>query len=322
MKVTVCCITYNHEPYIKDTLDGFLRQDFAEPWDIVISDDASTDGTASILKQYQEKYPDRIRLILNESNIGMMPNFIKVLKASNAEFTAVCEGDDYWTDPLKLRKQVDFLTGNPGYAFCAHRVMYQFGKKKRRSFHWDAPEDSDFRYLLRKGNYFSTLSIVYRNQQEVTDFLSRFPQAPLGDYLLYVASALHGKIRILDDVMGVYRVHKGGIWSQTGFEKVFDKLVQVVEMLLDALPEIHKDDLRIHLVRLIENRLWLDESFDPEGNSRLNALLSKLEIPIFVLDYIRFNNSERTRTSYYSKNVPASMLYGALKQKLTSRLRP
>jgi hypothetical protein len=252
----------------------------------------------------------------------MMPNFIKVLQSSKAEYTAVCEGDDYWTDSRKLQKQVDFLEANRDYGFCAHHVMYQFGKKKKRSYHWDAPADTDLQYLLRKGNYFSTLSIVYRNLPGVTDFLARFPDAPLGDYILYVAAARQGKIRILEDVMGVYRVHKGGIWSQTGFEKVFDKLLQVIEMLLVNLPDSHHDDLRIHLMRLIENRYWLDNGFDIHSSPRLAGLLSQLQIPAYVVEYIRFNNGERTNPSYYSKHVPASLLYGALRQKLTSRFRP
>src|SRR5690606_35271691 len=98
MKLTVCCITYNHESFIRDTMEGFLSQDFKADWDIIVSDDASTDKTPSILREYQAKYPNKVKLILHEKNIGMMPNFIGVLQSSKAEYTAVCEGDDYWTD--------------------------------------------------------------------------------------------------------------------------------------------------------------------------------------------------------------------------------
>ena len=105
MKVSICCVTYNHEKYIVDTVEGFLMQSFDEEWEIVICDDASTDATGQILDEYKKKYPNRFNLIRNPVNIGAHRNIIQAIASCKGEYVAFCEGDDYWTDPLKLKKQ-------------------------------------------------------------------------------------------------------------------------------------------------------------------------------------------------------------------------
>src|SRR5690606_11410501 len=130
MDLSIWCITYNHEKFIKQTLDGFLKQEIDASVEIVISDDASTDGTREILKQYAARFPEKIRLILHEKNIGMMRNFTSTLHECKGKYIALCEGDDYWTDSKKLKKQYDFLISNPDFSICAHRVLYLKGKVK------------------------------------------------------------------------------------------------------------------------------------------------------------------------------------------------
>jgi len=118
--VSVSCITYNHEPYIRQCLDGFLMQQCDFEYEILIHDDASTDGTSEIIREYQEKYPEIIKPIIQTENQwsqgvrGIMAKFN--FSRARGKYIALCEGDDYWTDPLKLQKQVDFLENNPEYS--------------------------------------------------------------------------------------------------------------------------------------------------------------------------------------------------------------
>ena len=126
--VSICCLTYNHEPFIRKCLDGFLMQETTFPVEILIHDDASTDGTDDIIREYTEKYPDKIFPLFEEENKysngykGKMDffNYNRV----RGKYIATCEGDDYWTDPLKLQKQVDFMESHPEYSVCFHKCRH------------------------------------------------------------------------------------------------------------------------------------------------------------------------------------------------------
>lgn len=110
-KVSIVSISYNQEEYIREALDGFAAQRTEFPVEVIIADDASTDATPRIIGEYAARYPQLFRPILRQTNIGVHANFKDVLSAARGEYLALCEGDDYWTDPLKLSKQVKYLTG-------------------------------------------------------------------------------------------------------------------------------------------------------------------------------------------------------------------
>ena len=137
--LSICCITYNHENFIRQALDGCLMQQTNFPIEIIIHDDASTDNTANIIREYQGKHPHLIKTILQRENqysamgFGFISN---VFKEAQGKYIALCEGDDYWTDPLKLQKQVDFLEANPDFAICFHNAVVineDFPEKNRLS---------------------------------------------------------------------------------------------------------------------------------------------------------------------------------------------
>lgn len=121
MKVSACIITYNHEKYIRECLEGAINQIIDYEYEIVISDDKSSDNTLQICLEYASKYPNLIRILPSEFNLGMIGNWIKSISNCKGKYIALCEGDDYWTDPLKLKKQVDFLEENGGYVACYKR---------------------------------------------------------------------------------------------------------------------------------------------------------------------------------------------------------
>lgn len=113
VEVSVLVLTYNHEPYIAECLDSVLDQDFDGRWEILVGEDCSTDGTAAVVQSYVERFPGRVRLVTSQHNVGMHANFRRLLACSNGRFVAVCEGDDYWHAPEKLRLQVEVLSMHP-----------------------------------------------------------------------------------------------------------------------------------------------------------------------------------------------------------------
>ncbi|HKK83432.1 MAG TPA: glycosyltransferase, partial [Atribacterota bacterium] len=128
--VTIGCITYKHEKYIRDSIEGFLIQKTTFPVEIIIHDDASPDKTPEIISEYEQKYPNLFFTIFQDENqfsIGNTPIFGNfIYPKSRGKYIAFCEGDDYWSDPLKLQKQVDFLEENPDYSLCSHETFYTY----------------------------------------------------------------------------------------------------------------------------------------------------------------------------------------------------
>lgn len=122
--VSIKCTAYNHEKYIRETLEGFIMQKTNFRFEAIVHDDASTDNTADIIREYAEKYPDIIKPIYETENQYSKKDgsLLRIMnEASRGKYFALCEGDDYWTDPYKLQKQVDFLESHPDYVLCSHR---------------------------------------------------------------------------------------------------------------------------------------------------------------------------------------------------------
>lgn len=218
VKLTVVCVTYNHEKYIAQALDGIVKQKTNFSFEVLVGDDASTDKTQDIIRQYAEKYPGIVKPILRKKNIGAAANSFDLYSRVKTLYVAICDGDDYWVDEYKLQKQVDFLDEHPDYTVCFHPVkvvredkrkediLYPTKKmlKKIKSFDIDA---------LLKCNFIQTVSVVYRwafnNVMLSKEFVSLAP----GDWFLAIEHAKKGKIGFIDEVMAIYRRHESGVWS-------------------------------------------------------------------------------------------------------------
>ena len=225
MKLSVRLITYNHAPPSSPKLiEGVLMQKTNFDFEIVIGEDGSKDGTREIVQQYQAKYPDKIRLLLNDRKnviyIDGKPtgrwNFMNTLRQCRGQYIALLAGDDYWTSPHKLQKQVDLLDKNPDCAFCFHDVetLHDDGTRTPgyELIHVRKPW-YELRGIFAGEFYPPTCSVVYRNGL-FKDFPDWFTQVPFADFPLHVLNGEHGKIGFLDESLGVYRLHPGGIWSQ------------------------------------------------------------------------------------------------------------
>lgn len=208
--VSICCITYNHEPYIRDCLEGFLMQKTNFPFEVLIHDDASTDHTADIIREYEAKYPDIIKPICqteNQWSKGRGPLRDFLLPMVSGKYIALCEGDDYWVDPRKLQKQFDFMECHPGYSVCATGFEMLIQNIGQRSI------------MTSSENIDGDLSSFVNNKlhlQTCTIFASRelFLKIPCLDRSMYFNGDLNfcchflenGKGYFLKDVTSVYRV--------------------------------------------------------------------------------------------------------------------
>lgn len=209
--LSVCLITYNHVKYIEQAIESVLMQQVSFPWELIIADDFSTDGTRDILLDYKKKYPDFITLILQERNVGAGKNWLDLVNYPNAEFIAYFEGDDYWTDPNKLQKQVDFLEKNPGYSTCFHytRALNENGVlDKYYGMHpgrWDFYIEDTF----SETSLFHSSSIVYRRAAfKQPDWILKVASGDMAQFSI-LSSA--GPLHCIPEVMSIYRKHGSGI---------------------------------------------------------------------------------------------------------------
>lgn len=211
--VSIICNTYNHASFIRDALEGFLMQTCSFPFEILIHDDASTDSTADIIREYEKQYPDILKPIYQtENQWSKKGNTVTALQRSRAlgKYIALCEGDDYWTDPLKLQKQVDFLENHPEYALCFHKsAILNLTKdtwKSRIFQHLKQKEYSGDEILLTWS--VPTASIMYRSL--LVEKINAIPKTEgilYFDIVILLTIAEHGKLYCLGDTMSVYRVH-------------------------------------------------------------------------------------------------------------------
>ncbi len=238
VKLQVVCCTYNHEKYIKDALDGFVMQKTNFPFEVLVGDDCSADKTSEIVAEYAKKYPDIIKHIKRKKNMGAQPNSVDLLERIDADYVALCEGDDYWTDENKLQKQVDFLEKNKHLNGCFHNaeILKEPGVRAWNSDFWFRPNKNgkqfwpgsigDFK--LQKVFYLKdilpgiipTASVVYRWDRTIK-FPEWFKTAVAGDRPFHCFMIKSGAIGYIDETMSVYRVSPSGAWFNKNNKKNF-----------------------------------------------------------------------------------------------------
>ena len=221
--VSIICVTYNHEPYIRQCLEGFVMQKTDFAFEVLIHDDASTDKTADIIREYEAKYPDLIKPIYqieNQYSKGVKINAIYNYPRAKGKYIAFCEGDDYWIDPLKLQKQVDFLEANPEYSATFSNLIISDERQTNITKRLTS-------YIKREYNLFDVLSGMMFGIQnicmrkEVCFYASSLNVRSNGDFKIYYSCALHGKIYRLDGSFAVYRLTGKGVASSRSKEEQF-----------------------------------------------------------------------------------------------------
>jgi glycosyltransferase involved in cell wall biosynthesis len=218
LAVSVLVVTYNHARFVRQALDSAIAQRLPQPFEILVSEDCSTDGTREIVQEYAERHPHLVRLLLSERNLHSNEVVARGVRAARGRYVAVLDGDDYWTSDDKLRAQVAFLDVRPDVTICFHNVQVVDEHSQSTGRLWNAPgqpEVSGLHELLR-GNFIATSSVVYRRAAiaEVPAWYNRF--FPVTDWPLHVLYAREGRIGYLDRTLGAYRLHSGGLFSTLG----------------------------------------------------------------------------------------------------------
>lgn len=292
--VAIKCMTYNHESYISQCLDGFIMQKTDFPFIAVVHDDASIDGTAEIVREYAEKYPEIIKPIYETENQyskhdGSLRRIVNQAIPSSVKYIAMCEGDDYWTDPLKLQKQVDVLESDPkvGIVYTNFNlvdcdgglispipasVVYQ---KKRSKSGYILPE-------IIRNNIPQTLTVIYR-QCLSKDFEQcyRFKY----DWPLFIHLCGQAKAVFIEDVTGCYRINpKGAMASNAlsydygGFETLSDAFIAFLNGKYNAVSMVG----RVKILLYIYYRVAVKRNIN--NGEVINKLFKKKFIRMFLYD--------------------------------------
>ncbi len=210
--VTIHCATYNHEHYIRECLNGFVIQRTTFNFEVIVHEDASTDQTASIVREFEQQYPNIIKPIYQTENQYSKRNGSvrrAMQAATKGKYVAVCEGDDYWIDPLKLQKQVDFLDANEDYGLVyTKRYLLENGQIRNKPISQKLPINGDYlSTLITKGNVVHTLTVMYRKSiYDKVEHLFINERFAMGDFPMWIAIASESKVKYLPFATAVYRV--------------------------------------------------------------------------------------------------------------------
>ena len=238
IKVSILCTAYQHEAYIREALESFVTQQTDFPFEVLVSDDASTDGTAAIIREYAGKYPDIVRPFLQEKNLysqGINLYDRLLFPAARGQYLAACEGDDCWTDPTKLQRQVDFLDTHPEYSACVHNTVAHHtdgSTPDKVLFEQSGDRDIPFSQVIRGMSHaFHTSSIMARRDFIVNppDFRNVAFSYGFTDYAVGVWLTMNGKVRFLDRPMSLYRIGSNpSAWS-SGVDRHYAKLKRFIQ---------------------------------------------------------------------------------------------
>lgn len=296
--VSVFMITYNHERFIRQSIDSVLSQETSFEYEIVIGDDASSDNTSKILREYEQRFPDKIKLKVNDRNLGAMKNHIATLSRCNGKYIALLEGDDYWVDQSKLQKQIELMEQRPDIILCSGEILDNAAKVSARSV------DKTFDSLdVLIGNPFFTCTVVIRNHPVLHE-LRNYEDSPIGDWLMYVLLAQatpESKWVKLRNVFSHYRVHEQGSLSMINPRKQAQKSIHTSKLACGIvtpilrqlyLPEIVlNNDLSCDISRLNESILnWRVPDSSQIGYDYINVCYSLSILLINEPNFVKFTS--------------------------------
>ncbi|WP_179351887.1 glycosyltransferase [Winogradskyella vidalii] len=261
--VSVRFMVYNNEPYIREAIESILMQQTNFKVEIVVGDDFSTDNTLDIIKSYCDTENIHINILDRpiggdywkvRQKLGRLYNFKNIVDNCQGKYIALCDGDDYWTDPLKLQKQVDFLEGNLEYNICFHSVKL-FDEDSRTFVKDSITRKVDLTTTvvnLAKGNYMHTPSVVLRNNFRIPQW---FNKVTIGDWALYMIAIKEGKIKKIEEEMAVYRLHNASIWSNKSIEIRKKHTQETVRLIYRNL----KKNLSSSAIQILQSRLGISK---------------------------------------------------------------
>jgi glycosyltransferase involved in cell wall biosynthesis len=304
VKVSVIVHTYNHENFIRQTLDSILNQQTNFEYEVIVGDDASPDSTPQIVQEYQQKFPDIIKTLLHPKNLGGYGkgNTLATLAVCKGQYIAAMDGDDYWTNPLKLQKQVDFLDKNPDFVACFHNALIHFEDGSYPDMYVNDEtqrEVTTIEDLVGEDEiwYMATSAVMFRNGI-IKEYPQWFHDSKSGDIPRYILLGKHGKFFYINEVMSVYRKNGGGMSFTDGkqdadflFNRI--RMYEGIDKELDYRfhPKINKNIARYYL--MLANSIQYEDNFfksryfalkslklsSPNSLEHLKSVLQKYIIP-------------------------------------------
>ena len=298
--LSVCLITYNHVKYIEQAIEGVLMQKVNFPFELIIADDFSTDGTREIVEACQKKYPDLVKLILQKNNVGPAKNWIDLITYPQSKYIAYFEGDDYWTDPLKLQKQVDFLEVNPEYTVCfTNSTYYETAINKQY-----VPESFErllngvSHYIIDLNSYYNnfatpTLTVVFVAKKLFSVEIKGIKY--LNDAVMFFILLSQGKGALLNFNSAVYRIHPTGLWSGINDYKKKLNIFYALDSGIKAIPDLKSCDhlTSWHKWNLTQAYYLLSEIFLVKDIKQYTFLLFK------VLKYQDRTEKKKAMKTYF-----------------------
>jgi glycosyltransferase involved in cell wall biosynthesis len=263
--VSICMITYNHENFIEEAINGVLMQECDFEIELILANDCSLDKTDEVIQSILKTHPRAsiINYIKQEKNIGMMANFIFALQQCKGKYIALCEGDDYWTDPLKLQKQVDFLKANGEYSICWTKYLIQYenikGKTKEEP-DWIGHLNNNMPYDVDLNNIFVpyctyTLTAMFKRDSFDDKLMNTLRYAK--DNTLYVIILNRGKGTVLDFYSATYRIHDSGVYSSISkYRQKYNSYLNIKE-IVQKIPNCNNFNIKTIRNHLLVNSIEL-----------------------------------------------------------------
>lgn len=294
--VSIYCLAYNHENYIRDALNGFISQKTKFKYEVIIHDDASTDSTAEIIEEYRKQYPDIIKPIYQKENqyskgLDIFDSFI--YEKINGKYIAVCEGDDYWISEKKLQNQVDFLEGHPNYSACTHCVKILDCRNNSQRVFNPTYEDYSFDvYDFLPWNNKRYLSSSLVAKKEYFSIPQEIKMKKVGDYPRAVHLALKGPIYYMKEVYSVYRYYAQGSWTRNNKGTNDQAIFNINE----------KNDFLIRFNEYTSQRF--------ENEISLVIIDNELEIALYKRDYKKiYEGLSKTKNNSLRIRVLANLFF-------------
>ena len=300
--VSICCITYNHEPYIKQCIDGFLMQKTTFKFEIIIHDDASTDNTADIIREYEAKFPNIIKPIYQTENqyskgIDIWTTYL--YPRVKRKYVTICEGDDYWTDPYKLQNQVNYMESHPTCGLVYSKVLYYYqkiNKYSKKAWGGTAVEFSE----LIDGNKIPTLTSMFRRDllgEYMNEIRPEIHNWKMGDYPIWLYMSLKSKIYFMNEVTGIYRVLNESVSHSSDMNKIeaFTKSYFDIKVFFLKYANVAYDKQKLNdalhsrlatsallLNRSKESLGYLDQIKNPRKMDMIKKTICKSNILVFI----------------------------------------
>jgi glycosyltransferase len=259
MKVSICCITYNHGKYIRKAIDSFLAQKRNFDIEILINDDASTDDTANIIREYQEKYPDIIKPLFHEENMYSQgvtnPSGTYNFPRATGKYIAMCEGDDYWCDENKLQIQVDYMEDHSEISFCFHAAKVEnldatFSPNLIRPY--ESSGVISAKEVINKRTHYPTASLLLRTEY-MKDLPKYYFECKVGDIPMQIISAKYGDAYYIDKVMSVYRMGVPTSWTASQFSGDYKRKQEEYYQNMEVMYKVYDEDSKYRFHTEVES---------------------------------------------------------------------